>query len=203
MDETTDQTLGYLFVLAGVGGYAWLWLGSLQVFRRRTWSCVPGTVLRSQVVRRTGPDDPRTATYEARIEYEYAVGDRTLRGRTICSRGGELDAPLRQRFHGMIDHVFRLFDSDWETVSYVFLARHTHLKQITRHLGNPYVAFRTVIAQKMRQGRIPSQDVDVAASLVTGAIIQVIDMRILGYIKGPLAGHTDQVTEACVAIIQG
>ncbi len=97
MDETTAQTLGYLFVLAGVGGYAWLWLGSLQVFRRRTWSCVPGTVLRSQVVRRTGPDDPQTATYEARIEYEYAVGDRTLRGRTICSRGGELDAPLRQR----------------------------------------------------------------------------------------------------------
>lgn len=118
-------------------------------------------------------------------------------------RIGRRDAPLRDRLRAMIGHVFELFDRDWETVSYVFLARHLHLKQVTRHLGNPYVAFRTVIAQEMRRGRIPGHDVDVAASLVIGAIIQVIDTRILGNIKGPLADHTDQVTDACVAILRG
>ena len=118
-------------------------------------------------------------------------------------RIGRDDAPLRDRFKAMIGHVFRLFDRDWETVSYVFLARHMHLKQVTRHLGNPYVAFRTVIAHEMRLGNVPHKDVDVAASMVTGAIIQVIDTRILGNIKGPLTDHTDQVTDACVAILQG
>ncbi len=118
-------------------------------------------------------------------------------------RIGRDEAPLADRLRAMIGHVFALFDRDWETVSYVFLARHMHLKQVTRHLGNPYVAFRTIIAREMRQGHIPRRDVDVAASLVTGAIIQVIDTRILGYIKGPLADQTDQVTEACVAILQG
>ncbi len=113
------------------------------------------------------------------------------------------DTSLRDRLTAMIGHVFELFDRDWETVSYVFLARHMHLKQITRHLGNPYVAFRTIIAQEMRRGRIPRRDVDVAASMVTGAIIQVIDTRILDYIKGPLVDQTDQVTDACVAILQG
>lgn len=118
-------------------------------------------------------------------------------------RIGRADAPLRDKLSAMIEHVFHLFDRNWETVSYVYLARHTHLKHVTRHVGNPYLAFRTVIAQEMRQGGIPHQDADVATSLVIGAIIQVIDTRILGNIKGPLTEHTDQVTNACVAILQG
>ncbi len=117
-------------------------------------------------------------------------------------RIGRSETPLRDRLRAMIGHVFELFDRDWEAVSYVFLARHMHLKQVTRQLGNPYIAFRTIIAQEMRQGRNPHRDVDVAASMVTGAIIQVIDTRILDYIKGPLVDHTDQVTDACVAILQ-
>jgi AcrR family transcriptional regulator len=117
-------------------------------------------------------------------------------------RIGRGDGPIAERMRAMIGHVFDVFDRDWEMVSYVFLARHMHLKQITRHLGNPYVAFRTVIAQEMRKGSNAGRNVDVAASMVTGAIIQVIDTRILGYLKGRLADHTDQVTEACIAILE-
>ena len=69
--------------------------------------------------------------------------------------------------------------------------------------ANPYIAVRAVIAREMRRGRIQHRDVDVAASLVVGAIIQVIDIRILGYIKGPLTNRTNQVTEACIGILQG
>ena len=118
-------------------------------------------------------------------------------------RIGRDEAPLADRLRAMIGHVFALFDRDWETVSYVFLARHMHLKQVTRHLGNPYVAFRTVIAQEMRHDRIPRRDVDVAASMVIGAIIQVIDTKILGNINGRLTDHIDQITRACVAILEG
>jgi AcrR family transcriptional regulator len=113
------------------------------------------------------------------------------------------DTALRDKLRAMIHYVFQSFDHDWESVTYVFLARHAHLKNITRRLGNPYVAFRTVIAQEMRRGRIPRGNIDVAASMVTGSIIQVIDIRILDFIKAPLVDQTDQVTDGCLAIIQG
>ena len=101
----------------------------------------------------------------------------------------------------MIGYVFDRFDKDWTLVSYVFLVRHMHLRQVTRKHGNPYRAFRTVISQEIRRKSIPKQNLDVAASLVTGAIIQVIDSRILGQIQGKLTRQTERVACACVAIL--
>ncbi len=118
-------------------------------------------------------------------------------------RIGQADTPVANRFHSLINYDFQLFDNDWETVPYGFLARHLHLNQLNRVQGNPYIAVRAVIAREMRRGRIQHRDVDVAASLVVGAIIQVIDIRILGYIKGPLTNRTNQVTEACIGLLQG
>ena len=99
MNEALAQLVGGLFLVAGGGGYAWLWLHHQRVLRSRGWPCVPGTVLRSQVVRTTtagGPGSPRAAIFEARIEYEYAVGSETLRGDTI-GISGELNTSFRQR----------------------------------------------------------------------------------------------------------
>ena len=44
------------------------------------------------------------------------------------------------------------------------------LKRVTRDLANPYIVFRTVIAEAMRREEIPSQDVEIATSMVTGAV---------------------------------
>ena len=106
---------------------------------------------------------------------------------------------LYDKFHTMIGYVFKRFDEDWLLVSYVFLVRHTQLKWVTRKHGNPYRAFRAVISNEIRRGSIPPQNLDVSASLVTGAIIQVIDTHILGRIPGKLIRQTDRVTRACVA----
>jgi AcrR family transcriptional regulator len=111
------------------------------------------------------------------------------------------DATLCDKFHSMIGYVFKRFEEDWTLVSYVFLVRHKHLKRVTPRLGNPYLAFRMLISQEVRRKSIPPQNLDVAASLVTGAIIQVIDSHILGQIRGKLTKQTDQVARACVAIL--
>lgn len=109
---------------------------------------------------------------------------------------------LPDKFRAMIAYVFERFDHDWLLVSYVFLARHLHLKRVTRKLGNPYIAFRAVIAAAIRRGEIPRQNADLAASLVVGAIIQVIDTKILGVIKGDLSSAAEATAAACARLLE-
>jgi len=110
---------------------------------------------------------------------------------------------IEAKFRAMIGHVFRRFDEDPVYVTYVFFARHMHLRRITSRMGNPYMAFRTVISAAVRAGELPRWEPDLAASLVIGAVIQVIDTRILGTMDGPLARHTDRVAAACAGLLQG
>lgn len=125
----------------------------------------------------------------------------------------ELGIELRRRAHeqhgidaklrAMIRHLFERFDEDWIMVSYLFFARHQHLRRVTPTLGNPYTVFRAVIADAIRHGDIPRQDVELATSLATGAIIQVIDTRILGRLKGRLGGLADPVATGVVRLLSG
>ena len=117
-------------------------------------------------------------------------------------RRAQAQNTLRAKFRAMITYVFERFDQDWLLVSYVFLARHLHLRRVTRKLGNPYIAFRAVIASAIRRGEIPRQDTDLAASLVVGAIIQVIDTKILGVIKGDLGAAADATAAACARLLE-
>src|SRR5438067_648108 len=75
--------------------------------------------------------------------------------------------------------------------------------RVTPTLGNPYTVFRAVIADAIRHGDIPRQDVELATSLVTGAIIQVIDTRILGRLKGRLGKLTNPVATGAVRLLGG
>jgi len=109
---------------------------------------------------------------------------------------------LRAKFKSMIAYVFDRFDNDWVLVSYVFLARHLHLRRVTRELGNPYMAFRAVITQAIRHGEIPRQNPDLATSMVVGAIIQVIDTKILGRIEGGLSKSAGATAAACARILE-
>jgi len=108
---------------------------------------------------------------------------------------------LQDRLRAMIRYCFQLFDEDWLLVTYVFLARHSFLRKVTPEMGNPYMVLRTVIADAMRSGEIPRNDPEVATSLVLGAIIQVIDTRILGRIAGNLSKLSDQVTNASLQLL--
>jgi len=131
----------------------------------------------------------------------------TLFSKSFSEIGAELDrlarseATLHARLRAMIGYVLGMFDRDRTLVSYVFLTRHTHLGRVTRRVGNPYLAFRRVVVDAIRHGEVPRKDPEVAAALVTGAIIQVIDVGIMGHIKGPLAARTDQVADACLALM--
>jgi hypothetical protein len=70
------------------------------------------------------------------------------------------------------------------------------------NVPNPYVVFRTVIVDAMKRGEIPHQDADLASSMVMGAVVQVIDTKILGRIKKSLSAMTGPVAKACAAMLR-
>ncbi len=70
-------------------------------------------------------------------------------------------------------------------------------------MGNPDVVFRSVIADAIKRGEIPRQDTRLATSLVIGAVIQVIDSRILGRIKHNLSPLSADVAGRCVRLLEG
>jgi AcrR family transcriptional regulator len=119
--------------------------------------------------------------------------------RRRAREGATLDAKLR----AMIGYVFKLFDEDWTLVTYVFLARHEQLLKIPVDLPNPYLVFRTVIVDAIQHEEIPRQNPDLATAMVMGAIVQVIDTKILGRIKPKLSGMTRAVARSCTAMLKG
>jgi AcrR family transcriptional regulator len=121
-----------------------------------------------------------------------------LEARRLVQEHKGIDARLLE----IIRYIFNRFDRDWIFVSYVFFARHQHLKRVTRRIGNPYAVVRWVIAEAVREGEIPQQNVALATSMVAGAMIQVIDSRILDLIPGPLGSYADPVTAACLKLLR-
>ena len=91
---------------------------------------------------------------------------------------------------------------DWLKVTFVFMARHQHLRQFRTALGNPYILFRTVIADAIRRGEIPRQDPELAAALVVGAFTTVFDAKILGRLKGDLATLARPTAAACLRMLR-
>lgn len=116
-------------------------------------------------------------------------------------RLSQADKRLREKLEAMIEYVFDRFDKDWTMVSFVFFSRHDHLRRVSVHLPNPYLAFRKVIVDGVAKREIPRQDLEFATSMVIGAIIQVIDTKILGRIEGKLHGRSGMVAKGCAGLL--
>jgi AcrR family transcriptional regulator len=122
------------------------------------------------------------------------IGDEMRRRARVHSR-------VSAKMQSMIEYVFRRFDEDWLLVTYVFRSRHQYLIRLPATRGNPYTIFRLVIADAMRRGEIPQGELELKTSLVVGAIIQVVDSRILSRIKGPLSDSALATAECCVRML--
>ena len=108
---------------------------------------------------------------------------------------------FRERLEVMIRYVFRRFDQDWAFVAYAFTSRHSHLRRMDRASPSPYLVFRSVIRDAMNSAEIRRAELDVMTAIVMGAIVQVIDTRLLGIIKGPLAPRAGAVARACANLL--
>jgi len=106
------------------------------------------------------------------------------------------------QIRAMVRTVFVWFDEDWIAVTFGFRTRHQFLPQVSPKAGSPYLVFRMAIAQGIRRGELPPQDIELANAMVTGAIMQVIDVKILGRISGNLADMSDEVAASCLGLLK-
>ena len=108
---------------------------------------------------------------------------------------------LADQLRAMVRYVFESFDENSDLVTYVYISRHQHLREVKGAVTNPYLVFRVVIVEAMRSGEIPHQDADLATAMVMGTIVQVMDMKILGRIKPKLSQKVDEVAQAAFRLL--
>lgn len=123
--------------------------------------------------------------------------------------GRELDAiqsretTVEGKIATMVRYFLSAYERDSDLFTYLFLARHDHMRGLTPRLPNPYLVFRRVIRQGIRSGEIPAQDSDVATSMAMGVILQVVDSRLLGdRIKQNITVLGDTIVGACLRVLQ-
>lgn len=119
--------------------------------------------------------------------------------RDVAAREEGLEAKIR----AMLRHTFEEFDRDWTLISYVYMTRHQYLRTVSpRARNNPHLVFRLIIVDAISRGEVPEQDPDVATAMVMGAIVQVMDVSILGRIhQKPLVALADDIASGCLRLL--
>lgn len=115
--------------------------------------------------------------------------------------GIELRSRVREEteLHGQLraitDYMFELYDKDPDLIGYAFLSRHRYLLRLNVRLPNPHLIVRGFIATAISRGVAKKMDIEVATQFVMGTVIQMIDARLLGLIKGPLKARSKDVAD--------
>lgn len=106
---------------------------------------------------------------------------------------------LHAQLNAMISYLFEAYDDDPDRVGFVFTARHEYVRQLSGE--PPHGVFRRFFAAAMARGEARKMDADVATALVMGAVIQMIDARMMKRLKGPLAARAEDVADACYRML--
>lgn len=116
-------------------------------------------------------------------------------------RRAHAERTFQRKMRAMIGYVFDLADSDAESITYLFVVRQQFIDKLPSGIGNPYLAFRTVIADGMREGVIEKQDANLATTMVIGIVNQLVDTKVLKRTKQSMAALTEIATKACLRLL--
>jgi AcrR family transcriptional regulator len=116
-------------------------------------------------------------------------------------RRAHAERSFQRKLRAMIAYVFDMADSEPQSITYLFVVRQQFVDKLPSGIGNPYLAFRTVIADGMRQGLIEKQDANLATTMVIGVVNQLVDSKVLGHTKQSMAALTEIATKACLRML--
>ena len=109
---------------------------------------------------------------------------------------------VQGKITAIVRHIYTRFEEDLDLWHYVFFARHAYLQRVSPDMGNTYVVMQVVIADAIKKGQIPKQDVELSTSMLSGVILQVADNRIIGRLDKPLTELVDDVAAACLSVLR-
>ncbi len=109
---------------------------------------------------------------------------------------------LKEKLSAMIRQFCTFFDRDPVLFSYLLLAQHAQLKKVTPEMETAVTVVQKVIAQGMARREVPEGNVELAAAMVLGVVLQVAVFKAYGRITQNLSDLGDLLTAACWRVLQ-
>lgn len=110
---------------------------------------------------------------------------------------------LKEKLAAMIRRFCAFFDRDPVLFSYLLLAQHAQLKKVTPEMATAVTVLQKVIAQGMARREIPAGEVEVAAAMVLGLVLQVAVFKAYDRITQDLSDLSETLVAACWRVLAG
>jgi AcrR family transcriptional regulator len=110
---------------------------------------------------------------------------------------------LQDKLTAMIRQFCTFFDRDPVLFTYLLLVQHSQLKKVTPEMETAVTVLQKVIAQGMAHREIPQGDVELAAAMVLGVVLQVAVFKAYDRITPNLNDLSDQLAATCWRVLAG
>ncbi len=110
---------------------------------------------------------------------------------------------LQDKLNAMIRQFCMFFDRDPVLFTYLLLVQHSQLKKVTPEMETAVTVLQKVIAQGMARQEIPQRDVELAAAMVMGVVLQVAVFKAYDRITSNLNDLSDQLAATCWRVLTG
>jgi AcrR family transcriptional regulator len=108
---------------------------------------------------------------------------------------------LQDKLTAMIRQFCAFFDRDPVLFTYLLLVQHSQLKKVTPEMETAVTVLQKVIAEGMARRQMPERDVEVAAAMVLGQVLQVAVFKAYGRITQDLTGLADSLAAAAWRVL--
>ena len=110
---------------------------------------------------------------------------------------------LKEKLAVMIRQFCTFFDRDPVLFSYLLLAQHAQLKKVTPEMQTAVTVLQKVIAQGMAKGEVPEMEVELAAAMVLGVVLEVAVFKAYGRITQDLSQLRETLVAVCWRVLTG
>jgi AcrR family transcriptional regulator len=110
---------------------------------------------------------------------------------------------LRDKLAAMIRQFCAFFDRDPVLFSYLLLAQHAQLKKVTPEMQTAVTVLQKVIARGMARGEVPEMEVELAAAMVLGVVLEVAVFKAYDRITQDLSHLSETLITACWRVLTG
>ncbi len=110
---------------------------------------------------------------------------------------------LKDKLAAMIRRFCAFFDQDPVLFSYLLLAQHHQLKKVTPDMETAVTVLQKVIAQGMAKSEVPEMEVELAAAMVLGVVLQVAVFKAYNRINQDLSHLGEILVDTCWRVLVG
>jgi AcrR family transcriptional regulator len=108
---------------------------------------------------------------------------------------------LPEKLTAMIRQFCAFFDRDPVLFSYLLLAQHSQLKKVPPEMATAVTVLQKVLAQGIARREMPEMEVEVAAAMVLGLVLQVAVFKAYSRITQNLSDLADSLAAAAWRVL--